>query len=83
MTSCASIYTQIAGHSDSEDICGDQGVSQIYSGTQFDFEGLGYDNAAFFCLIDLPMSMIIDTVILPYTVLSRVTDFGYCSKSLE
>ena len=81
LSGCASIYTQVAGHLNDPEICeSDKGVSQIYSGTRFDLEGLNYDNVAFFCLIDLPMSVVVDTALLPYSIVSTLLEFGYCSN---
>lgn len=54
-----------------------------YSGTQLNAYCLwnNVDNVALFCLIDLPMSLAVDTVILPYTLFSELTDIGYCNIS--
>jgi uncharacterized protein YceK len=43
-------------------------TTRIYSGTALDISGLGADNVALFALVDLPLSLIADTVFLPVTV---------------
>ena len=75
--------TQYSGHNDDVEMCNtENGISTIYSGTKFNSKCLYeiYDNLAFFCLIDLPLSIITDTVILPYTIYSEVADSGYCEN---
>ncbi len=65
-------------------------LSRIYSGTQFDFrcflspsmhdtQGIGG-----FCLVDVPFSIIADTVILPLTIYEQVKYGSYATgKQLE
>ena len=82
LSGCSTIVTQVDGHKDDIFVChAEKGVSTIYSGTQFNAKCLyeNHDNVAFFCLIDFPLSLISDTVILPYTIYSELTDSGYCT----
>ncbi len=61
-------------------------LSRIYSGTQFDFrcflspsmhdtQGIGG-----FCLVDVPFSIIADTVILPLTIYEQVKYGSYATE---
>ncbi len=63
----------------------DPKLSRIYSGTQFDFrcflkpsmhetQGIGG-----FCLVDVPFSIIADTVILPLTIYEQIKYGSYAS----
>ncbi len=63
----------------------DPKLSRIYSGTQFDFrcflrpemhetQGIGG-----FCLVDVPFSIIADTVILPLTIYEQLKYGSYAS----
>ena len=81
ISGCATIISQSDGHDDDVIMCHpEQGFSAIYSGTKLDTYCLyiGADNAAFFCLLDLPLSLVADTLILPYTIYSEVTGTRYC-----
>ena len=49
----------------------DCNVPQVYSGTAVDMCGLTADNLALFALIDLPLSLVADTILLPYTVYAQ------------
>lgn len=52
--------------------CGsDCNVPRIYSGTAVDMCGLTADNLALFALVDLPLSLVADTLILPYTIYAQ------------
>ena len=46
----------------------DPDLPRVYSGTALDISGLSADNLGFFLLIDLPLSITADTVLLPLTV---------------
>ena len=63
-------------------------LSRIYSGTVFDFrcffhpemhdtEGIGG-----FCLVDVPFSIIADTVILPLTIYEQIKYGSYSTKAM-
>lgn len=81
LSSCASIYTQIAGHSNDPTVCNEEtGFGPVYSGTHFDAECIGYENVGFFCLVDLPMSLVLDTLLLPYTGYVSIFGAGYCAE---
>lgn len=67
---CASVYTQTSGEPYGESItdCADsKTIPNVYSGTVFDLYCIPAENAGFFCLVDLPFSLVTDTVLLPYT----------------
>jgi uncharacterized protein YceK len=52
--------------------CGsDCNVPRIYSGAAVDMCGLTADNLALFALVDLPLSLVADTLVLPYTVYAQ------------
>lgn len=69
ISGCASIYTQT--HSAYEAAMTDCShratIPNVYSGTVFDFQCLPAENAGFFCLVDLPLSFAMDTLMVPYT----------------
>ena len=76
-TSCSTIITQyeISKHGEIENPVSEGKIkSKIYSGTVFNIkaqatpEGGGGNIGGLFCLIDLPLSLVADTIILPYTV---------------
>jgi len=89
LQACSTTWTQLGGHDLIDDrnyqsTCDpEKGISAIYSGTQLNAYCLwnNVDNVALFCLIDLPMSLALDTVMLPYTLFSELTDIGYCNIS--
>ena len=76
--------TQYTGHKGDNVTCEDDytGSGPIYSGTKFNSNCLceGGGNFALYCLIDFPLSLVVDTILLPYTVYSEITDTGYCEK---
>ncbi len=52
--------------------CGsDCNVPRIYSGVAVDVCGLTADNLALFALVDLPLSLVADTIVLPYTIYAQ------------
>ncbi len=52
--------------------CGsDCNVPRVYSGSAVDLCGLTADNLALFALVDLPLSFVADTLMLPYTVYAQ------------
>jgi len=67
LSGCATLYTQVSDHRKTDVHYGFT-VPRVYSGTVVDAHGLTADNAAFFALIDLPLSLALDTVLFPYTV---------------
>lgn len=77
LSGCASIYTQTHdAYVDAGVDCSDsKTIPNIYSGTVFDLFCLPAENAGFFCLVDLPLSFVIDTVIIPYTIYKQ-TQYG-------
>jgi uncharacterized protein YceK len=70
LSGCASIYTlSESAYSDDTHNCGERySIPRVYSGAVFDLYCLPAENVGFFCLIDLPMSLVIDTLALPYTI---------------
>ncbi|MDH5732065.1 MAG: YceK/YidQ family lipoprotein [Gammaproteobacteria bacterium] len=66
-------------------------MPRIYSGTIFDSRCIyhpdkaGANNMELFCLIDLPLSILLDTLILPYTIYTQIRYGSYgieCSESM-
>lgn len=70
LTGCASLYTQSHDAYDEAGVgCTDsKTIPNVYSGTVFDLYCLPAENVAFFCLVDLPMSLAVDTLVLPYSI---------------
>jgi uncharacterized protein YceK len=70
LSGCASIYTQSTDYyaKDLQDCSGYTTIPNVYSGVIFDLYCLPAENAGFFCLIDLPLSVAADTLMLPYTI---------------
>ena len=82
MSGCSTIYTQTA-NLDCYNKC--MHISQIYSGTSSELcelmsntsNPLGYE------IIDLPLSFVFDTVILPYTIYKQNTEGSLCNQNRE
>lgn len=70
ISGCASIYTQSHdAYTDAEVGCSDSStIPNIYSGSVFDIYCIPAENAGFFCLVDLPFSFVVDSLLLPYTI---------------
>lgn len=82
-TGCSTIITRLTGPGWQPP---DPPLPRIYSGTIFDFrcflrpemhdtQGLGG-----FCLIDVPFSLIADTVILPFTIYDQIKYGSYAAS---
>ena len=56
----------------------DCNVPRVYSGSDVDICGLTAENLGLFALIDLPLSFVVDTILLPYTIYSQ-QKYGYIS----
>jgi uncharacterized protein YceK len=70
ITGCATILS--LSTADEQTKCGsDCDVPRIYSGTAVDVCGLTAYNLALFALLDLPLSFVGDTLMLPYTCAKR------------
>lgn len=88
---CSTTWTQMGGHNKIDDgnyrsLCHpEKGLSPIYSGTKFNSLCIyeNWDNVLLFCVIDIPLSLVADTAILPYTVFSELSGIGYCSEPPE
>ena len=66
ITGCATILSLSTAYEQTK--CGsDCNVPRIYSGTAVDICGLTADNLGVFAIIDLPLSLVADTLVLPYT----------------
>ena len=69
---CGTILTTTLLSNNTSDIRNE--IPWIYSGTYFDYhcfwhpETKKIDNAELFCLYDIPLSVVADTVILPVTI---------------
>lgn len=83
LNGCASIYTQSHdAYSDVKVDCSEsKTISNIYSGFIFDLYCIPAENVGFFCLVDLPMSFIVDTVISPYTIYKQVKYGSWYNKN--
>jgi uncharacterized protein YceK len=68
---CATLYTQISDHNDANDAYGFT-VPRAYSGTVLDCHALGAENIGFFALVDLPLSLVLDTILFPYTIVRQI-----------
>jgi len=59
-------------------------LPRIYSGTVLDSRCIYHphekspNNLEAFCLIDLPISLVLDTVFLPYTAMMQIKYGSYC-----
>jgi uncharacterized protein YceK len=70
LTGCATAFT--LSTAEKETRCNsDCNVPHVYSGTAMDICGLTADNLALFALLDLPLSLVADTVVLPYTIYAQ------------
>jgi uncharacterized protein YceK len=80
---CGTIFTQYSG-SGATDPDHFPVIPRMYSGAYFDFSCAFHsgppNNIELFCFIDLPMSMALDTVILPYTLYKQIECGSYPSK---
>ena len=77
LNGCASIYTQSNdAYIDAKVGCSDSNtIPNIYSGFVFDLYCIPAENVGFFCLVDLPLSLIVDSLFLPYTIYKQ-TKYG-------
>lgn len=80
---CASLYTQTHdSYTDAEMDCSDsKTIPNIYSGLIFDLYCVPAENAGFFCLVDLPMSFVVDTVIIPFTAYRQIEYGNWYSQT--
>lgn len=71
---CAAIYTQT--HSAYLEVIPDCSETwtfpNVYSGSTLDLSCIPAENAGFFCLVDLPLSLVVDTLILPFTAYRQI-----------
>jgi uncharacterized protein YceK len=80
---CSTIITRLTGPDWRPP---DHPLPRIYSGTLFDFRCLFrsemYDTQGLggFCLIDVPFSLVVDTVILPYTIYDQIKYGSYATS---
>lgn len=74
LSACASVYTQTNdAYADAGIDCSDHStIPNIYSGFVFDLYCLPAENFGFFCLVDLPFSLFVDTVMVPYTAYKQI-----------
>ena len=57
--------------------------SWLYSGTQLNYYCLtedAYEGMGILCFIDLPLSLALDTVVLPYTAYKQYRYGNYCEE---
>jgi uncharacterized protein YceK len=87
LTGCATALTLSTAGKDTS--CNsDCNVPHVYSGTAMDVCGLTADNLALFALLDLPLSLVADTIVLPYTVYAQnkygdISVKGSCTNRSE
>jgi len=82
VTGCGTIASRIVGPHWEE--YRDPPLPRIYSGAILDFRGFwhpdhpGTNNVELFCLVDLPLSLVADTIILPLTIYeqNKYGDYG-------
>lgn len=65
LSGCGTLATRMLSDTYAEEDVPDV---RIYSGTVFDVACLSADNVGFFCLLDLPLSLAVDTLFLPITI---------------
>jgi len=80
ISGCATVVTQ--GKLAEEYVCDDcSNVPQIYSGTVVNVCALRPENLAILVtIVDLPLSFIADTLILPYTIYRQYSEGWICSE---
>lgn len=86
LSGCSTVMTQYSGHKGDEWVCDpEDGFTSIYSGTKFNAKCISgnYDNVAFFCIVDFPLSLVVDTFILPYTIYTETSGAGFCQDSVH
>lgn len=71
---CAAIYTQTHfAYLEVIPNCSETWTfPNVYSGSTLDLACIPAENAGFFCLVDLPLSLVVDTLILPYTAYRQI-----------
>ncbi|MDX1802482.1 MAG: hypothetical protein R3292_00275 [Alcanivorax sp.] len=76
LSGCASLYTQSTDPylEDIRDCSQRRPIPNLYSGTVFDLYCIPAENAGFFCLLDLPLSLTMDTLLVPYTLYRQIHD---------
>lgn len=74
VTACATAYTQLTDPYDTDLAnCPDlHTIANVYSGTLLDLACIPAENAGFFCLVDLPMSLMADSMVLPLSVYRQI-----------
>lgn len=79
---CASIYTNRYSYYEAADFRCDEthSIPRVYSGTVLDIYNVGAENAGFFVLLDMPFSLILDTVLLPYTAYRQYKEGDWYSR---
>ena len=79
---CASIYTNRHSFYEADEFSCDEthSIPRVYSGTVLDIYNVGAENAGFFVLVDVPFSLILDTVLLPYTAYRQFKDGDWYSR---
>lgn len=83
ITGCGTVFTQYSGNeaADPEHF---PVIPRMYSGTYFDFSCAFHsgppNNIELFCFVDLPMSIALDTVILPYSLYKQIECGSYPSS---
>ena len=88
MAGCSTTYTLIGGvNPNALDFCGERTIPRVYSGTAHDVQiiqnGSEEWGIAVFALLDLPMSVVADTVVLPYTLVMQAKHGSLCSGNTE
>ena len=69
-----------------ETICDEfNSLSRVYSGAAIDYRCIYHpdqpetNNVEFLCIIDMPISIVLDTIVLPYTGYTQLKYGDYCT----
>ena len=86
LTACSTLVTNLIPRSQETEtrISDDCAVkSRVYSGTQLNYDCLtedDYEGMGLLCLIDIPLSLALDTIVLPYTIYKQYKYGNFCAE---
>ena len=86
LTACSTLVTNLTPRSQETEtrISDDCAVkSRVYSGTQLNYDCLtedDYEGMGLLCLIDIPLSLALDTIVLPYTIYKQYKYGNFCAE---
>lgn len=82
-SACSTTFTQLSkGYEGNKSCPDDFTIPNVFSGTVFNAHCLTADNLGFLCFVDLPLSIVADTLIVPYTVYKQTRYGHWYSKEL-